>query len=136
MRLYTVYQSPDARGETDLVFIKDGFCWPALILPVLWPLFRKLWLVAFAIVVLFVALSVLVEAGLLAPFAGSVIEAAIAVIVAFEGNNLRRWTLQRRGWREIGMVSGRNLAAAERAFFTDIEVTPTGALLPRQGWAT
>jgi len=136
MRLYTVYQSPDARGETDLVFIKDGFCWPALILPVLWPLFRKLWLVAFAIVVLFVALSVLAEAGLLAPFAGSVIEAAIAVIVAFEGNNLRRWTLQRRGWREIGMVSGRNLAAAERAFFTDIEVTPTGALLPRQGWAT
>lgn len=136
MRLYTVYQGPQARGEMDLVFIKDGFCWPALFLPVVWPLFRRLWLVAVVVFVAMAGLSALVETGLVAPFVGSVAEAAIALAVAFEGNNLRRWTLSRRGWREVGMVSGRRLVDAERAFFERVEVTPTGALLPRQGWAT
>ncbi len=136
MRLYTVYQGPEAAGEADLLFIKDGFCWPALFLPFIWPLFRGLWLVALAILVSMLAFSALVESGAITPLAGSVLEVVLTLAVAFEGNNLRRWRLSRRGWREVGMVSGRNLADAERAFFREIEVTPTGALLPRERWAT
>ena len=52
MRLYSVYQSPEARGDQDLIFIKDGFCWPALVLPFIWPAWRGLWLVALSVVVL------------------------------------------------------------------------------------
>jgi predicted membrane chloride channel (bestrophin family) len=133
MRLYSVYQSPEARGDQDLIFIKDGFCWPVLVLPFIWPAWRGLWLVAISVVVLLIVVSGAVQAGWLAPLTGSVIEVVIALIMGFEGNNLRRWTKSRRGWREIGMVSGRRLADAERAFFQSYEVTSTGVLLPRDG---
>ena len=135
MRFYSVYQSPTAQGDHDLIFIKDGFCWPALILPFVWPLWRGLWLVAVVVIAMLVAASMLVDQGLLAPLTGGVIEAVVALVMGFEGNNLRRWVKARRGWREVGTVSGRRLADAERAFFSEIEVTSTGALLPRGGAA-
>ena len=132
MRFYSVYQSPEARGDQDLIFIKDGFCWPALVLPFIWPAWRGLWLVALSVLVLLVAVTVVVQAGWIAPLTGSAIEVVVAFIMAFEGNNLRRWTKTRRGWREVGMVSGRRLADAERAFFSAYEVTTTGVLLARE----
>ena len=132
MRFYSVYQGPEARGDQDLIFIKDGFCWPALVLPFIWPVWRGLWLVALSVLVLLVAVSVAVQAGWLAPLTGTAIEIVVAFIVAFEGNNLRRWTKSRRGWREVGMVSGRRLADAEREFFRAYEVTTTGVLLDRE----
>lgn len=135
MRFYSVYQSPAAQGDQDLIFIKDGFCWPALFLPFVWPLWRGLWLVAVVVIAMLVAASMLVDLGLLAPLTGGVIEAVVALVMGFEGNNLRRWVKARRGWREVGTVSGRRLADAERAFFSEIEVTSTGALLPRGGAA-
>jgi hypothetical protein len=132
MRFYSVHQGPEARGDQDLIFIKDGFCWPALVLPFIWPVWRGLWLVALSVLVLLVAVSVAVQAGWLAPLTGTAIEIVVAFIVAFEGNNLRRWTKSRRGWREVGMVSGRRLADAEREFFRVYEVTTTGVLLDRE----
>ncbi|NQV80739.1 MAG: DUF2628 domain-containing protein, partial [Alphaproteobacteria bacterium] len=96
MRLYSVYQSPTAGGDDDLIFIKDGFCWPALVLPLIWPLWRGLWLVALVVLGILVAVSAVVEAGLLAPLTGTVIEVAVALILGFEGNNLRRWVKSRR----------------------------------------
>jgi membrane-bound metal-dependent hydrolase YbcI (DUF457 family) len=133
MRYYSVYQGPEARGDQDLIFIKDGFCWPALVLPFIWPAWRGLWLVVLMALVLLIAILVAVQGGWLAPLTGSVIEALVALIVAFEGNNLRRWTKSRRGWREVRMVSGRRLADAERSFFHAYEVTSTGVLLAREG---
>ena len=133
MRFYSVYQGPEARGDQDLIFIKEGFCWPALALPVIWPAWRGLWLVAVVALVLLIAISVAVQRGLLASLTGSVLEVFVTLIVAFEGNNLRRWAKSRRGWREVGVVSGRRLADAERSFFRAYEITSTGVLLPRDG---
>ena len=50
MALYTVFAPPPEPGETApdpvrFVFVKDGFCWPALFIPELWLLFRRMWLV-------------------------------------------------------------------------------------------
>lgn len=132
MRFYSVYQSPEARGDDDLIFIKDGFCWPALVLPFIWPVWRGLWLVGLSVLAILIVVSVVVQAGWLAPLTGSAIEIVVALIMGFEGNNLRRWTKSRRGWREVGMVSGRRLADAERAFFHAYEVTTTGVLLARE----
>ena len=95
-------------------------------------MWRGLWLVALLASVLLIAVSAAVQSGWLAPFTGSVIEAFAVLIVAFEGNNLRRWTKSRRGWREVGVVSGRHLADAERSFFRAYEVTSTGVLLLRE----
>ena len=42
---------------------------------------------------------------------------AIAVLVGMEAATLRRFTLRRRGFRDIGIVSGEDREDAERRFF-------------------
>jgi hypothetical protein len=41
----------------------------------------------------------------------------IAFLLGFEAASLRRWTLARRGWRDLGIVVADDLEAAERRFF-------------------
>jgi hypothetical protein len=43
---------------------------------------------------------------------------AIAVLFAFEANDLRAASLERRGYRPAGVVSGRDRTEAERSFFS------------------
>ena len=40
MRLYTVQTRDSELSEPDVVLIKEGFCWPALFLPLLWLIYR------------------------------------------------------------------------------------------------
>jgi hypothetical protein len=40
-----------------------------------------------------------------------------AVLVGLEGNNLRRWTLERRGYRFLGVAAGDWRDIAEYRFF-------------------
>jgi len=119
MRIYTVHAPPagrrDASDPMRFVFIKEGFCWPALFVPVLWLLFRRLWLV----LVLFLAASAVL--GWLSdrvddPAAGVVFFGAL-FLFALEANGLRRWTLERRSWRFVGVAEGRSLREAELRFF-------------------
>jgi len=47
----------------------------------------------------------------------AVVELLIALLVGIEAGNLRRFTLARRGWKNVAVVSGTNLEDAERRFF-------------------
>ena len=49
--------------------------------------------------------------------AASVIGLLIALLVGLEAGTLRRFTLTRRGWKNVGVVSGDDLEDAERRFF-------------------
>ena len=42
---------------------------------------------------------------------------ALALMIVFEGDTLRRWALERRGWRMLGSVTGKTAAECERRFF-------------------
>ena len=49
MTLYSVYEPPseaqDLEDRADsLVFVKEGFSWPALFVPGFWLLYRRMWL--------------------------------------------------------------------------------------------
>ncbi len=131
MRLYTVHQNPDPLSGNDLVFVKEGFCWPALLFPLLWPLWHRLWLVTLLVLVASGVIdAVTMELDWPETMVG-VLTLALVVLYAAEANDLRRWTLRRGGWRELGVASGRTLADAEQRFFTIHAVTPTGAVVPR-----
>jgi hypothetical protein len=43
----------------------------------------------------------------------------VAILVGLEAATLRRWTLNRRGWKNIGVVVGEDVESAERRFFAD-----------------
>jgi hypothetical protein len=126
MAIYTVL-APAARGDEarpdpfGTVFVKDGFCWPALFIPLLWLIYRRMWLV----LVLYLAAA----AALTLAFRGTggdgdfggLILLALHVLFALEANNLRRWTLERNGYRMVGLAEGRNLEEAEVRFFSRAE---------------
>ena len=117
MRTYTVHlRRHGSLRESDMVLVKEGFCWPAAFLGLVWALWHRLWLVA---VILLAANVVLALATSMAGF-GSQVQGAIsvgfAVIVGFVANDLRRWATERRDLSLAGVVSARRLEDAERTF--------------------
>ena len=124
MAVFTVHQPPIGKSEnmpepTRFTFVRDGFYVWGFLFSVLWMLRHRLWLAA----VLFVALVVLVVVGL--KFAGApaglqqFAVIALAFLVGLEGATLRRWTLKRRGWTNVGVVIADNEDEAERRFFAN-----------------
>ena len=101
-------------------FVKEGISWTAVFFTPLWLFFHRMWLVLFATLVLYAIAIVAAEAvGLDAGPALSLV-LVVNIIIALEGNNLRRWTLKRAGYQEIGVVTGRSLEHCERRFFESL----------------
>lgn len=111
-----------------LVFAREGFAWWALWLPFLWAPFHRLWLVSLGW--LGVAASIQAIDVLVSEVAGTVLSLAFALWFAAEAQDLRRWTLERRGWRLIGLASGADLDEAEARFFAKLAAGPGIDLLP------
>jgi Protein of unknown function (DUF2628) len=131
MAIYTVHAPPDTPPEAvaeRMVFVKDGFSWPALLIPLIWLLYRRLWL-GLLLYLAFVALVVAVDAGL-GETAAQIVAVLGAILFALEANNLRRWQLARRGWREVGETEGRGLEEAELRFFHRWAARPEPAAAP------
>ncbi len=100
----------------DAVLVKEGFCWPALFFGPIWALWHGLWLWA----ALWAGVAG-VFGGLQALMPGaqevlSVLELAVAVLIAAEGNDIRRRKLARQGLPEIGIVGGADQDSAARRF--------------------
>jgi len=120
MTIYAVL-APPAKGDSDeaepdrFVFVKEGFCWPASYMTILWLIWRRLWLALLIYVVVLAA--VLAVVGLVPAAVGWVILVLFAILVGLEANNLRRWTLERRGYRFVGIAVGDRLSEAEYRFF-------------------
>jgi Protein of unknown function (DUF2628) len=120
--VYSVYEPPDKAPEVlvraeALAFVKEGFSWPALLVPGLWLLFQRMWLEFVLFVVLFVVLGWLLGQSDQGKALFSWISLGIVVLFAAEANDLRRAALERRGWREVGVAIGQSREAAEVSFF-------------------
>src|SRR3954466_865563 len=141
MAVYTVHEPLPKRDEAfadpeRFAFVRDGFYFWAFVLGPLWMLWRRLWLVT----VLYFALSAGLQLGLWAVEASDgvrfLVYALLALLIGFEAGTLRRWTLTRRGWKNLGVVVGENLEAAERRFFatwqpaTSLSTPSPGAQAP------
>jgi hypothetical protein len=116
MRYYTVH-SPDGDYETpeDYLFVKDGFSWPALFVPLIWIIWHRLWLVLVWYVVF---ILVVIWAGrLLNDDIATAVAILGSLLFAFEANNMRRHALEDRGWQEVGSSFGKDITEAEARFF-------------------
>jgi hypothetical protein len=123
MSTYTVHQPPLRKSETSVdpgrfAFVRDGFHFWAFLLTPLWMLWRRLWLV----LLIYVVVMIVLHGALWALGASSMVKFAVdflvMLLIGFEASSLRRWTLNRRRWRNLGVVVGDNLEAAEQRFFT------------------
>src|SRR3954471_16448399 len=118
MSVYTVHEPPqrDAGASADpdrFVFVRDGFYFWAMVFGPIWLLWRRLWLALLLYVIAWIA----VEGGLLAltasPAAHGAIRLMFAILLGLEGSSLWRWTLHRRGWKNLSVVVGDDLESAE-----------------------
>ncbi len=122
MLVYTVHEparpakSPEERAE-EVLFVKEGFTWWGFFFGPLWLLANALWLEFGIALVLTVALEAGLAAAGLKAEADLVVNLLTALIVGFEGHNLKRWNLERRGYRFITPVAGENCEECERRFF-------------------
>jgi hypothetical protein len=124
MAVYSVFEPP-VRGSDGIDhaerfrFVRDSFTWSAFLFGPLWMLRHRLWLVLL-LYVLLIAAVVIGFRMLRMPIGGEVIVIVLlAWLIGFEAPTLRRWTLQRRGWEEAGVIVADDLDMAEQRFFDE-----------------
>jgi hypothetical protein len=116
MAHFTVLEAPDGNPDR-ITTVKEGFSAGALVFTVFWALWHRMWVVAVVLFVLFVAVASAVATQVLDPAVAGVLEAAIAVLFGFEARSLHLMSLERAGYRVVGLISTTSREAAELDYF-------------------
>ncbi|MEH0074212.1 DUF2628 domain-containing protein [Pannonibacter sp. Pt2] len=122
MSTYMVMLPPEAEGRSltpamaqRAVFVRDGFSTPALVFTGIWMLVHRLWLPFLAYLTLSLVLELIAQNFIQS--APGVVAFLTGVLIGLESGNLRRWSLERKGWIFAGVVTGQDREEAELRFF-------------------
>jgi hypothetical protein len=116
VKLYSIHRIP-AGGDEDVLFVKEGFAWPAFLFPFIWLPARCLWFAFLLFVVALVALGLAEWAFNLDGSSVFGLYVLLCLGLGLEGNGLRRRAALRRGYVEEGVSVGRSLEEAELRYF-------------------
>ncbi|HML06599.1 MAG TPA: DUF2628 domain-containing protein [Xanthobacteraceae bacterium] len=119
---YTVHAPPlrgaDASPDPErFVFVREGFYLWAFLAAALWMLWHQMWLVLLVYVVVAVGLDAALHYAGAPEYVIVVVWLLISLLIGIEAATLRRFTLARRGWKNVGVVGGHDREDAERRFF-------------------
>ena len=119
MRHYTVQQRQDwdTGTDPDVVLIKEGFCWPALFVPLLWLIYRLQFLGLLAYLSATAILSAAVKYTGMEPLLGLLLSVVLSLLVASLANDWRRWRLAAKGYKLVAIAAADNLRQAEQKIF-------------------
>jgi Zn-dependent protease with chaperone function len=121
MASYVALTPPESAAPDDeTVLIRDGFAWLALIVPLLWLLWHRLWFAALMLFLLSIAIAVAM--GQL-PGASPVLTVAsvlVSLFVALEGNGWRIDKKERQGWTFRTVIEADNRATAEEIWIAGV----------------
>ncbi|NJO55053.1 MAG: DUF2628 domain-containing protein [Rhodospirillales bacterium] len=118
MKLFTVHvRTPAERLDRDVILVKEGFSWPAFFFSALWAIWSRLWLVAFGLITLEVIWAVAANWLDASVLVSAAISVGLALIIGWTANDLKRWTLFRRDYTEVGVVAAANNDEAMQRFF-------------------
>ncbi|HTO78195.1 MAG TPA: DUF2628 domain-containing protein [Methylocystis sp.] len=118
MAIYVVMEPAGEREASEkVVFLRDGFSIPAFIFGPFWLFWNRAYLAAGLWLALLTMLAVEGTALRLPPEATALINFALSLALGFEGVRLIIWTLERRGFRQSGVVACDNAQEAEEVFF-------------------
>lgn len=115
MSVYTVHVR-DTGLKPTLALVKDGFSWPAAIFGFLWALVIGAWDVALMLIVLQIGIGTALPFVVADPTAQGVVQIGLAIVIGLIANELRRWSLTRRGLHEDAVVSAHDKEEAERRY--------------------
>jgi hypothetical protein len=120
---FAVYESPKEAPDlferaNRLAFVKEGFSWPALLVPLLWLIYHRMWIELIVLIAVYLGLQWAFGTDPQGQTLAAWASLAVGILFAFEANDLRSASLERRGYRLAGVASGRDRTEAERSFFT------------------
>ena len=117
MRMYAVLERRGKASkdpDRDVVFVKEGFAWPALLFGPLWALAHRMWLTAAVLAAAWVGVALLLDGS---DSAQSLACLLLVLLQGFFGNDVREWAAARSGFELTNVVAAPNLAEAERRLF-------------------
>jgi hypothetical protein len=118
MRVYTVHQIPgSSQPDREAVLVKEGFCWPAFFFSVVWALWNGMWLAALAFFIVVAVAETIAQLLGLDPITDAALSLAAALLIGGSANDLRRRSLDRRGYDLAGLVAATHEDAALRRWF-------------------
>lgn len=131
--IYSAHEPPEAPSDRleraeKIEFIKDGFSLTAALLPPVWLLSHNMWLELAAYFLGMIALVAGLDALGVNGDCILLVVAGLNFWFGLEASGLRRWNLERSGWKTLGTVSGASMIECERRFFD--------AWLPEQAGGT
>ncbi len=103
MKIWTAHLRPDAEP----ILVREGFSWLALIFGPLWLAAYRAWIPAVIVLAVDVMVSVLVPTPL-----AFVLDAGLAVLVGLSAQDLRRWSIDSRGYLLTHVIAARDEAEA------------------------
>ena len=114
MQSWTVHLPPGASracvpttgAKAAPVLIREGFSFWAFLFGPLWLFANRCWLAGLAVVLALVAFAFMP-----APY-GFALSLTLQLLLGFHGQDLRRWTLVRRGWTLAHVVLGQDAEGA------------------------
>ena len=101
----------------DLVFVKEGFTLWGFIFGPLWLLYNRAWLAFLITLGVMAILTALLNGAGLGYQTPLIVDLLVSFIIGFEGNDILRWTLERKRYSFLATVTGRNRLECERRFF-------------------
>lgn len=124
MATYVVMEAPADRDGERTHFIRSGFTVLAFVLPLVWLVWRRLWVEAAIVLALTLILSLAARQGWIAEAGIAITSLLVSLYVGLEATTMRIAGLARRGWEEAGLVQADDVAEAEIRWFTDSAGTP------------
>jgi hypothetical protein len=112
------------RSGTAPVLVREGFSWGALCFGPVWLALHRAWIAAVLTLAATILVIVLASGG-----ATAALLTALIVLLGLSGNDLRRWSLERRGFLLAQVVVARDELEALRRLL-DRRPDLRGAFLP------
>ena len=131
MAVYTVHEPPlpanaSSPSPDRFVFVRDGFSLAAALFGPFWMLRHAMWLVLLGYVIVLVLLGAALRLVHGTDAASLTVGVLLALLIGFEAGTLRRFTLARRRFRNVGVVVADDVELAERRFFDSWVKAATG----------
>ncbi len=103
MKMWTAHLRPDAEP----ILVPEGFSWLALIFGPLWLAAHRAWIPAVIVLAADVVVSTLVPMPL-----SIVLDVGLTLLVGLSAQDLRRWSIENRGYLLTHVIAARDEAEA------------------------
>lgn len=105
MRTFDVYHHP----ARDYQAVKQGFGWPAFLFCAIWAFFKRMWGVGLAVLAVLFVLKIIesvivLENNFWAAVILLLVNFGVLVLMGFKGNDWRRATLLRKGYKKVATL--------------------------------